>query len=143
MSFRLVPKSVTLNDFERRNGPYYSRPHIASAIAGDCSILVVLFIYYSRLRIAPAIAEDCYILAVFYLFYFPPQIFRRPWADFRETLPHDAVHVLKYFYLLYGCSYVPPKIEGQKANFADLRTQNRHFEPRHSLMRGKSENLKQ
>jgi len=23
MSFRLVPKSVTLNDFERRNGPYY------------------------------------------------------------------------------------------------------------------------
>jgi len=71
MSFRLVPKSVTLNDFERRNGPYYSRPHIASAIAGDCSILVVLFIYYSRLRIAPAIAEDCYILAVFYLFLFP------------------------------------------------------------------------
>jgi len=23
MSFRLVPKSVTLNDLERRNGPYY------------------------------------------------------------------------------------------------------------------------
>ena len=24
MSFRLVPKSVTLNDLERRNGPYFS-----------------------------------------------------------------------------------------------------------------------
>ena len=23
MSFRLVPKSVTSNDFERRNGPYF------------------------------------------------------------------------------------------------------------------------
>jgi len=26
MSFRLVPKSVTLNDFERCNGRYYGRP---------------------------------------------------------------------------------------------------------------------
>jgi len=25
MSFRLVPKSVTLNDLERRNGPYFLR----------------------------------------------------------------------------------------------------------------------
>ena len=25
MSFRLVPKSVTLNDIERRNGPYFAR----------------------------------------------------------------------------------------------------------------------
>ena len=24
MSFRLVPKLVTLNDFERRNGPYFT-----------------------------------------------------------------------------------------------------------------------
>jgi len=24
MSFHLVPKSVTLNDFERRNGPYFA-----------------------------------------------------------------------------------------------------------------------
>jgi len=24
MSFRLVPKSVTLNDVERRNGPYFA-----------------------------------------------------------------------------------------------------------------------
>jgi len=24
MSFRMVPKSVTLNDLERRNGPYFA-----------------------------------------------------------------------------------------------------------------------
>ena len=27
MSFRLVPKSVTLNDLERRNGPYFTLFH--------------------------------------------------------------------------------------------------------------------
>ena len=27
MSFRLVPKSATLNDLERRNGPYFSLFH--------------------------------------------------------------------------------------------------------------------
>jgi len=27
MSFRLVPKSVTLNDLERRNGPYFALFH--------------------------------------------------------------------------------------------------------------------
>jgi len=26
MGFRLAPKLVTLNDLERRNGPYYGRP---------------------------------------------------------------------------------------------------------------------
>ena len=32
------------------------------------------------------------IFLIFFLFYFfrPPN-FRRPWADFHETLPHDAV----------------------------------------------------
>jgi len=62
---------------------------------------------YSRPRIAPAIAEDCYDFAVLPYFFFRPQIFRRPWADFRETLPHDAV-CSEIFYVLYGCSYVPP-----------------------------------
>jgi len=28
MSFRLVPKSVTLNDLERRNGPYFALFHL-------------------------------------------------------------------------------------------------------------------
>jgi len=27
----------------------------------------------------------------FFLFFFRPPNFRRPWADFHETLPHDAV----------------------------------------------------
>jgi len=27
MSFRLVPKSVTLNDLERHNGPYFALFH--------------------------------------------------------------------------------------------------------------------
>ena len=27
----------------------------------------------------------------FFLFFFPSTKFRHPWADFRETLPHDAV----------------------------------------------------
>jgi len=27
MSFRLVPKSLTLNDLERRNGPYFALLH--------------------------------------------------------------------------------------------------------------------
>jgi len=27
MSFRLVPKSVTMNDLEQRNGPYFSLFH--------------------------------------------------------------------------------------------------------------------
>ena len=27
MSFQFLPKSVTLNDFERRNGPYFALLH--------------------------------------------------------------------------------------------------------------------
>jgi len=27
----------------------------------------------------------------FFYFFFRPPNFRRPWADYRETLPHDAV----------------------------------------------------
>jgi len=48
--------------------------------------------HYSRPRIASAIAEDCYILVVLFIIFFRPPNFRRPWADFRETLPHDAVY---------------------------------------------------
>ena len=49
---------------------------------------------YDCLLQSPAIAEDCYILVVlfiFFYFFFRPPNFRHPWADFRETLPHDAV----------------------------------------------------
>jgi len=27
---------------------------------------------------------------IYFLFFFRPPNFRHPWADFRETLPHDA-----------------------------------------------------
>ena len=41
------------------------------------------------------VAEGCYVLVALFFyflkFFFRPQIFRRPWADFRETLPHDVV----------------------------------------------------
>jgi len=30
------------------------------------------------------------VIFYFYIFFRPPN-FRHPWADFRETLPHDAV----------------------------------------------------
>jgi len=28
---------------------------------------------------------------IFFIIFFRPPNFRRPWADFQETLPHDAV----------------------------------------------------
>jgi len=46
---------------------------------------------YRRPRIAIAISAECHILVVLFSSFFRPPIFRRPWADFRETLPHDAV----------------------------------------------------
>ena len=62
-------------------------------MSNTSSLALMPHAFYSRPRIASAIAEDCYILVVlfFILFFFRPPNFRRPWADFRETLPHDAV----------------------------------------------------
>ena len=84
------------------------------------------------------------VIFYFFNFFFRPPNFRHPWADFRETLPHDAV-CAEIVYLLYGCSYVPPnKFEGRKPPlFGAFQAQNRDFEPRHSILRGKSGNLKQ
>ena len=60
---------------------------------GICVLLTYLFFYYSRQRIASAIAEDYYVFVVLFSFFnfFRPLNVRRPWADFRKTLPHDAV----------------------------------------------------
>ena len=60
----------------------------------------------------------CYLFTYFYfLVFFRPPIFRRPWADFRETLPHDAV-CSEILHPLYRCSYVPPKnLRGEKPKF--------------------------
>ena len=38
MSFRLVPKSVTLNDLERRNGPYFALFHRIRVLCGRKAI---------------------------------------------------------------------------------------------------------
>ena len=110
----------------------------ATRLRDTCSDLVI--------TVARDSGRLLYFGRVIYLFYFffrPPN-FRHPWADFRETLPHDTV-CAEIVYLLYGCSYVPPnKFEGRKTPlFGDFRTQNRDLEPSHSLLRGKSGNLKQ
>jgi len=66
-----------------------------------------------------------YVLAVFYLFSHH-SFFDVPGPIFAK-LPHDAV-CPEIFYLLYGCTYVPPKNfrGGKPPIFADLQTQNRH-----------------
>jgi len=33
----------------------------------------------------------CFGRVIYFIFFFRPPIFRRLWADFSETLPHDAV----------------------------------------------------
>jgi len=50
-------------------------------------------------------------ILVFYLF--RPPIFRRPWADFCETLPHDAV-CPEIFISYRGVHTCPQQIEGRK-----------------------------
>jgi len=84
--------------------------------------------YYSRPRIALAISEDLHFTRV--SSFFRPPIFRRLWADFRETLPPDAV-CSEIDYVLWECSYVPPKNSRGTPNFRHLRTQSRNFEPHH------------
>ena len=76
---------------------YYSRPRIASAIAEDCYILVVHFLKITvardsgRLLYFGRVIFFIFFLFLYFLFFFRPPNFRRPWADFHETLPHDSV----------------------------------------------------
>ena len=42
MGFRLVPKSVTLNDLERRNGLYFALFLLNLVISGACCVKVVV-----------------------------------------------------------------------------------------------------
>jgi len=109
--------------------PFYSRPYIAVATSEDSYILVVSL--QSPTYRSSNSRRLLYFGRVIFLFsFFQSTDFRRPWADFRETLPHDAV-CPEIVYLLWRCSYVPhDKFEGLKTPiFADLQTQNRHFEP--------------
>jgi len=72
--------------------------------------------------------------------FFHSPIFRHPWAYFREALPHDAV-CSEIVYLLLGFSCVPPT--GENPQFLPIFGHKIDTEPRRSLMRGKSRNLKQ
>jgi len=63
--------------------------------------------FYSRPYIAIAISEELYVGHVIFYLFFRPQIFRCPWADFRETLPHGTVFFLKYFISYMGVHMCP------------------------------------
>ena len=62
MSFRLVPKSVTLNDLERRNGPYFALFHrifvydvVAKRLLGLLRFQNLLLIVYDHTKTICAI----------------------------------------------------------------------------------------
>jgi len=49
MSFRLVPKSLTLTDLERRNGPYFALLHrIWKTCVPTHNLFVDHWIYWSK-----------------------------------------------------------------------------------------------
>ena len=51
---------------------------------------------------------DCYVLVALFFLFSRPLIFRHHWADFHETLPHDAVWP-EIIYLLWGICACPLK----------------------------------
>ena len=64
MRFRLVPKSVTLNDLERRNGPYFALFHrifvydiIAKQLLGLPRFQNLLLIAYYHTKMTCAIIQ--------------------------------------------------------------------------------------
>jgi len=64
MSFRLVPKSVTLNDLERRNGPYFALFHrifvydvVVKQLLGLPRFQTVLLIVYNHIKTNCAIIQ--------------------------------------------------------------------------------------
>ena len=64
MSFRLVPKSVTLNDFERRNGPFFALFHrifvydvVAKQLLGLPQFHNLLLIVYGHIKMICTIIQ--------------------------------------------------------------------------------------
>ena len=64
MSFRLVPKSLTLNDLERRNGPYFALFHrifvydvVAKQLLGLPRFQRLLLIVYDHIKTIYAIIQ--------------------------------------------------------------------------------------
>jgi len=95
---------------------FYSRPHIALAIA-ECYVLIVLFLF-----------------SVHRFFNVPEPVFAKlTQCGYVQKLCPMGVFV---------CA--PEKFEGQETPiFASFRTQSWHFEPHHLIMWQKSGNLKQ
>jgi len=69
MSFRLVPKWVTLNDLERRNGPYFSLFHrifVYDVVAKQLLHLLprfqnLLLIVYDHIKTICAIIQRLFV----------------------------------------------------------------------------------
>jgi len=60
MIFRLVPKSVTLNDLERRNGPYFALFHrifVVKQLLGLFRFQNLLLIVYDHIKTICAIIQ--------------------------------------------------------------------------------------
>jgi len=96
ISWHWIAYSVLMCHLETTDTPHYYYDHYR-------------YYYYSRRLL--------YFGRV--LSFFPTIDFSTSQADFRETLPHDAM-CSEIFYLLYGCSYVPLKIWGQKTQFLPI-----------------------
>jgi len=52
MNFRLVPKSVTLNDLERRNGPYFACANSNSVASAAHCVKVVEDVVVKRFTLS-------------------------------------------------------------------------------------------
>ena len=59
MSFRLVPKSVTLNDLERRNGPYFAFLPNLVVFGAHCVKVVDKAIAMDNLRLLCLVVNVC------------------------------------------------------------------------------------
>jgi len=58
MSFRLIPKSVTLNDLERQNGPYFALLPNLVVSGAHCVKLVDNTITMDNLRLLYLVADS-------------------------------------------------------------------------------------
>ena len=58
MSFRLIPKSVTLNDLERQNGPYFALLPNLVVSGAHCVKLVDKAITMDNLRLLYLVADS-------------------------------------------------------------------------------------
>jgi len=68
MSFRLLPKSVTLNDLEWRNGPYFALFHrifvydvVAKQLLGVTRFQNLLLIVYDHIKMICAIIQRLFV----------------------------------------------------------------------------------